>query len=93
MQSSIATAVESIRAAASSSLGEPQSSVTVTVLSNGKVSVAISDTALTAAQQQAALQRLEQGLTDGTVTVAGFTVTGATTKSGMLSFLAYSQIR
>ena len=76
--SSIAPVLERIRAASSASLGEPLDSVTVAELADGKVSVAISGTALTAAQQQAALQRLQQGLTDGSVTVDGLTVAGAT---------------
>jgi len=88
----VAAAVESIRAAAAASLGVPISSVTVTVLQNGKVSVAITGTTLTAAQQQAALQQLHTGLVDGSVTVAGLTVTGATlmpaTSSGTPSFFS-----
>ena len=86
---SSAAAVDSIRAAAAASLGVPASSVTVTVLGNGKVSVAISGTTLTAAQQQAALQQLQQGLADGSVTVAGLTVTGTTT-SGTQTVFAHS---
>ena len=94
-QSNIATAFESIRATAAASLGVPPSSVTVTVLNDGKVSVAISDTTLTASQKQAALQRLQRGLIDGSsngfdVTLAGFTVTGANmTSSGILFLLEY----
>ena len=76
--SSTAPVLELVRAASSASLKEPLDSVTVTELADGKVSVAISETALTAAQQQAALQRLQQGLTDGSVIVDGLTVAGAT---------------
>ena len=79
---SSAAAIDSIRAAAAASLGVSPSSVTVTVMANGAASVATSGTALTVAQQQAALQQLQQGLANGSVTVAGLTVTGATTSSG-----------
>jgi hypothetical protein len=87
---SSAAAVDSIRAAAAASLGLSTSSVTVTRLANGAVSVAISGTTLTVVQQQAALQQLQQGLASGSVTVAGLTVTGADTSSGTRSVLLQS---
>ena len=77
-------------------LDVPPSSVTVTVLTDGKVSLAISDAAMTAVQQQAALERLQRGLTDGVtdgfyVSLAGFTVAGANvTSSGILFLCIFS---
>ena len=85
-----AGALNAIRTAVAASLGVPPSSVTVTVLADGMVSVAISGTTLTAAEQQTVLQQLQQGLVNGSVTVPGLTVTSATwiTTSGKLSFCA-----